>query len=270
MKPVRKSYLSKEHFCLRCNQATSSPLPLIMLTLFQVGLRHTVVELPMLTTSHLEMTSPHAAAGRTDDQTTMVGTILGAKQRVSIAVMDFVPSSMGLWSSGAPVYWPALTDALLRVVNVSSVHVCARVRACVCRVLEREKSILRLMTHLQISPKTPSRFAPPPSNTYVRTSTHASAHIQARSVSARVLVSQWAWTDPRMLPYLQALAATAAVCNIAMGGAKLSFGSVSSAGAESAGAGGDQASGSLHYHASTTSSTCQGTLEVRTYAVPGW
>ena len=43
--------------------------------------------------------------GRTDDITAMVDTILTAKKRISIAVMDFIPGSMGLWSTGPPVYW---------------------------------------------------------------------------------------------------------------------------------------------------------------------
>ena len=112
--------------------------------------------------------------GRTDDQQAMVDTILTAKERISIAVMDFIPASMGLWSSGPPVYWPALTDAVLQAVS-------------------------------------------------------------SAGVTARLLVSKWQWSDPRMRPYLQALQSTAAVC----------------------------AAGPVH-------SACQGSVEIKYYAVPGW
>lgn len=99
-------------------------------------------------------------ASRTPDEDTLVGTILSAKSRVSVAVMDFVPGSQSLWSTGPPVYWPALTDALLRVSA-------------------------------------------------------------SRKVDARLLVSEWQWTDPSMAPYLHALLATSRACTNRRGSLKV-------------------------------------------------
>ena len=59
---------------------------------------------------------------RTPDETAMVHTITGATSSVDIAVMDFLPSSMSLWSNGAPTFRPALTNALLYVINARPVR----------------------------------------------------------------------------------------------------------------------------------------------------
>ena len=123
-----------------------------------------------------------STAPRTSDESTLVRTITDARQRISIAVMDFLPSSMSLWAApgDAPIYWPALVSALLSVVS-------------------------------------------------------------ARAVQARIMVSEWAWSDPTMIPYLRALQQTAAVCR---------------------GSGGDGGGDGT--------ATCAGSLEVRKFSVPGW
>jgi len=75
------------------------------------------------------------APSRTFDQDMLVNTILGAKKRVSVCVMDFAPVSLyrGTWSDkkgkfmigrkvASPVWWPALIDALLHVISTKQVH----------------------------------------------------------------------------------------------------------------------------------------------------
>ena len=114
---------------------------------------------------------------RTTDESTLVTTILSANTDVAVAVMDFLPSSMSLWSRGPPVFWPSLIDALVRVVN-------------------------------------------------------------AKGVRARLLVSQWAWTDPTMLNYMRALTATAGACKFD--------------------------------DPNQPRGQCRGSLEVRVFTVPGW
>ena len=113
---------------------------------------------------------------RTGDEVTLVSTILAAETDVAVAVMDFIPSSMSLWSNGPPIFWPSLIDALIRVVH-------------------------------------------------------------SKGVRARLLLSQWAWTDPTMMKYLQALNQTAAAC-----------------------------ADTLFSYANE----CRGSLEVRIFEVPGW
>ena len=123
--------------------------------------------------SPLALCGGNARARRTSDEVALVSTIKQSTTDIAIAVMDFVPGSMGIWAAGAPVYWPALVDAIVAVVN-------------------------------------------------------------AKAVRARIMVSQWQWTDPTMMPYLKALSSMASVCKHAL------------------------------------AQTCQGSLEIRTFVVPGW
>ena len=58
------------------------------------------------------------AGGRTWDQTGMVAAIQTANRTLDLAVMDFFPGSLyRLHNSMASVFWPALTSAVLRVLN---------------------------------------------------------------------------------------------------------------------------------------------------------
>ncbi|DAZ96682.1 TPA: hypothetical protein N0F65_009149 [Lagenidium giganteum] len=64
-----------------------------------------------LSAAPLEATVAHS---RAFDEDALVYTIRSARQRVSLSVMDFTPYSMySLKSHPAPIWWPALTDALL-------------------------------------------------------------------------------------------------------------------------------------------------------------
>ena len=156
---------------------TSSPLPpstpFTRESPLQVAFNGEAPSSVFVSCSPLALCGGSEGRRRTDDELTLVSTIQTARKEVAIAVMDFVPGSMGLWSTaGPPVYWPSLVDAVVQVVN-------------------------------------------------------------ARAVRARILVSQWAWTDPTMVPYLERLVETGKICEI-------------------------------------SSNQCEGTLEVKTFVVPGW
>lgn len=90
-----------------------------------------------------------AYPGRTFDEDALVYTIKSATTKVDISVMDFQSSSVFALQDAvrAPVWWPALTDAILSVIYSKAVHV----RMLISYWQHSSNDTLRLLLALQAS-----------------------------------------------------------------------------------------------------------------------